>query len=112
VGASPKEAVKAPQLGAKATRRVAELAKQGKSKTAIKQIVKKATALAVKRDDRLVRVEYILVADGTLTEKDFGSDKANTMRRRFDTRKPRPKKAKATPKAQPRKSRTRAAAKS
>jgi len=45
------------------------------------QIVKKASAIAAQRDDRLIRLEYVLIADGTIDEKALGSDEAKALRR-------------------------------
>lgn len=52
-----------PKLGARAARRVADLEKEiGKKKA--KEVLDQATATAVGKDDRIIRLEYLFAAQG------------------------------------------------
>lgn len=86
----------APKLGRNAEFYAqGELAKEHGKREA-KRIVTKAQAIAERRDDRLIRLEYIFVAEGKTTEREFGSKKVEAMRREvLNRRVPRKARAKA-----------------
>lgn len=86
----------APKLGKNAQYYAdGELAKEHGKREA-KRIVTKAQAIAERRDDRLIRLEYIFVAEGRTTEREFGSKKVEAMRREvLNRRVPRKARAKA-----------------
>lgn len=77
--------VKEPQLGKNAAFYVTSTLEKEHGKRKAKEIVAKARAIAVKRQDRVIRFEYVLVAEGKAKEREFGSKKLETLRRQLQT---------------------------
>lgn len=79
----------------------------------VKQILKEAQAVAVERESRIVRLEHVMFADGTITENDFGSPRVEQLRRslfrkRLGHTAPRSQRTTKPPVARPRQQRTKA----